>query len=128
MGMVDAVQGLGMKGTKTGASPRMTGERPQRNAAPHLFSSPANFLSGFLSCQKIPDQPTGQFIFTTAKKYKTGHPIFLPERMISPKVVVRIVWYKTMTYGFSRPVFWSCQVQVTGNEMDVTRTKNVSSI
>ena len=27
MGMVNAVQGLGMKGTKTGASPRMTGER-----------------------------------------------------------------------------------------------------
>ena len=46
MGMVDAVQGLGMKGTKTGASPRMTGERPQRNAAPHLFSSPANSFQG----------------------------------------------------------------------------------
>ena len=27
MGMVNAVQGLGMKGAKTGASPRMTGER-----------------------------------------------------------------------------------------------------
>ena len=47
--------------------------------------------------------------------------------MISPKVVIRIVWYKIMTYEFS-PDLFSGHLKVTGNEMDVTRTKDVSSI